>query len=423
MKQFLIYTIATLCVGLSSHAELTLQQCYTLARENYPLIRKLDLISKSSQYSLENASKLYLPQVTINGQATYQSQTVSFKDALGAGAPAGIAFPTISKDQYKIQAEINQTIYDGGNIDNQRLYIKANEAVQEQNIEVALYAVQERINQIYFAILLMEEQLRQNELRKSDLQNAADKTAAALEFGTAFRSNLDELKAEIINVNMAAIEFKANRLSYLQMLGTLIGKPLDDSTILEKPAYQQKQVAINRPELKLYDLQKSLYDVEERKLKSDYRPKLSAFVQGAYGRPTLNIIDNKFGPWYILGAKLNWNLGSLYTVKNNKLNLKINRQTLDIDKETFLLNTNLSMQQEQGDIAKYRALMEEDRKVVALRSSVKKAAEAQLANGVITTHDFISQVNAENLAQQSFILHQLQLVQAQFNLNHTSGNY
>jgi outer membrane protein TolC len=422
MKKFFIYTTALLCICAKSQAQLSLQQCYSLARDNYPLLKKLDLISKSSQYSLENAAKLYLPQLSINGQATYQSQTVSFKDALGSGTPAGITFPSISKDQYKIQAELSQTIYDGGNINNQRSYIKANEAVQEQNIEVALYAVRERINQIYFAILLMDEQLRQNGLRKADLQSAADKTAAALEFGTAFRSNLDELKAEIINVDMTAIEFKANRLAYLQMLGTLTGKQLDENTILEKPVFQQKQVAISRPELKLYDLQKSLYDVEEKKLKSDYMPKLSAFLQGAYGRPTLNIIDNKFGPWYIVGAKLNWNLGSLYTLKNNKLNLKINRQALDIDKETFLLNANLSMQQEQGDIAKYKALMEEDKKVVALRVSIKNAAEAQLANGVITTHDFISQVNAENIAQQSFILHQVQLLLAQYNLNHTSGN-
>jgi len=412
--------------GIVSNAQstqLSIGECYVLARNNYPLIRKLDLIARSSNYSIENAGKLYLPQVNVTGQATYQSQTVSFSDALGAvNLPGGISLPNISKDQYKIQAEISQVIYDGGNVNTQRAYIRTNQIVQQQNIEVALYAINDRVNQIFFSVLLMDEQLKQNATRKIDLQGAADKTAAALKFGTAFRSNLDQLNAELITSDMTTIELQANRKAYLKMLGTFIGKSLDDSTLLENPAIILTSSEVNRPEMKLYDFQKSLLDIEEKKLKTDYMPRLSVFAQAAYGRPTLNFISNKFGAWYLIGARLNWNLGSLYTLKNNMQNLEISRKNLDVDREAFLLNTNLSMQQQDGDIVKFSQLVTQDYKAIQLRASVKKSALAQLENGVITTHDYISQLNAENQARQMLIFHNIQLLQARYKYKFISGN-
>lgn len=402
---------------------LSLDACYQMARSNYPLIKKMDLVGKSSTFSLENISKAFLPQLNVTGQATYQSQTVSFSEALGGiNLPGGISLPNISKDQYKVQADVSQLIYDGGNVKNQRAFIMAGQTVQQQQIEVALYAVNERINQIYFSILLMEEQLKQNAIRKSDLQGAADKTEAALKFGTAFRSNLDQLNAEIVNVDMVAIELTANRTAYLKMLELFIGKPLQEDTVLEKPQSYTPSADIQRPELKLYDFQKLLVDAEEKKLKTDYMPKLSAFAQGAYGRPSLNFISNKFSAWYLVGARLNWNLGSLYTLKNNRHNLDISRSQVEADRETFLLNTNLSLRQQDGDIDKYNQLIARDARMIELRTSVKKSAMAQLENGVITTHDYIAHVNSENQARQTLVLHQIQLLQAQYKARYLTGN-
>lgn len=399
---------------------LSIGECYSLARENYPLIKKYDLIKKSANFSVENASKLYLPQLTINGQASYQSQTISFADAIPA--IPGVSLPSISKDQYKVQAEISQTLYDAGEIRNQKASIRANEAVQQQSIEVNLRALNERVNQIYFAVILMDEQLKQNEIRKSELQSQLEKTQAALNNGTSFRSNVDQLKAELVNVNMSSIEFGSNRRAYLQMLSLMIDKKLDANTKLLMPMEKPVQNEINRPELKLYDLQKRLYDVEERKLQSAYTPKLSAFFQGAYGRPTLNIIENKFGPWFITGLRLNWNLGSLYALKNNREILHANRQNVDVDREVFLYNTNLTLNQQGEEIQKFRDLIDQDRRLIELRESVKKSAQAQLDNGVITIHEYISQLNSVNLSRQTLILHTVQLLQAAYKHNQTSGN-
>lgn len=399
---------------------LTIEECYTLARQNYPLIKQYDLIKRSSRYSVENAGKLYLPQLSVSGQATYQSQTINFGEVIPP--LPGVEFPSLSKDQYKIQAEISQQIYDGGVSKLQKESSRANEAIQQQQLEVNLYAIRQQVTQLYFGILLMDAQLQQNALRKADLQNATDKMQAALNNGVAYRSNVDELKAEIMNADMMATEFTANRKAYMKMLSAFLHQPLDDSTRLAWPVPVTPQPEIHRPEITYYDIQKKALDVQEKQLESGYLPKLNAFIQGAYGRPTLNIVDNKFGAWWLGGVRLSWSLGSLYSLKNNRQLLDINRQNLDVSKETFLFNTGMSLQQQHQDIDKFAVLINQDDNAIALRSAVRKSAQAQLDNGVITVHEYISQLNAENLAKQSRILHSIQLLQAQYNYKNTSGN-
>ena len=404
----------------SQTLQLSIDSCYSLATQNYPLIKKQDLIAKSSRYSMENASKVYLPQLTINGQATYQSQTISFSDALPS--MPGVHFPDIDKDQYRIQAELNQAIYDGGITKHQKALIRANEQIQQQSLEVNLYTLKDRVTQIYFSILLFDEQLKQNEIRKTDLQGALDKAGAAYKNGTGFRSNMDELKAAIINIDMTAITFRANRKAFMDMLALLTGRAVDESTVLILPEQLSVTPGISRPELKYFDLQNKSFDIQEQQLRSAYTPKLSAFAQGAYGRPTLNIIENKFGAWWMAGLRVNWSLGSLYSLKNNKNLLHINRQNLAIDKETFLFNTRITLSQQNADIKKYNDLLEQDDAIVELLAAVVQSAKAQLDNGVITVHEYIAKLNEENLARQLRIVHNIQLLQAQYNFKNTSGN-
>jgi outer membrane protein TolC len=271
-------------------------------------------------------------------------------------------------------------------------------------------------------VLLINEQLKQNEIRKSDLRGALDKVNAAYANGTAYRSSVDELKAAIINSDMTAITFRANRKAFMDMLALLIGQSVDESTVLILPEQIPVTSGISRPELKFFDLQKKSFDIQEHQLRSAYTPRLSAFVQGAYGRPTLNIIKNELGPWWIAGVRLNWSLGSLYSLKNSKHLLEINRQNADVDKEIFLFNTRITLDQQNADIKKYSDLLEQDNAIVELLTAVAQSAKAQLDNGVITVHEYIAKLNEENLAKQARIVHNIQLLQAQYNFKNTSGN-
>ncbi|RAJ79118.1 outer membrane protein TolC [Chitinophaga dinghuensis] len=413
----LVFPVAALQVQAQ---ELTLEQCYSLAGENYPLIKRYELVKATSQYSLENAGKVYLPQLSFSGAATYQSDVVQFPDILPPGS--NIKLPVFSKDQYKLVGEVSQTIYDGSAAHYKKENIRANAAADKQNVTVNMYAIRDRINQLYFSVLLMDEQRKQNALQISDLNNAIEKVSASYRNGTAYRSNVDELKAEMSTARSQDITFRANRNAYLKMLSIFVGKELPESTQLQMPAEQATTAEINRPELEWYKYRRKVTDTEEKQLKADYLPKFSAFFQGAYGRPTLNILSNDFGPWYITGLRMSWNLGSLYGLKNNRRILEENRKSIAVEEETFLFNTRLSMVQEDGDIRKYKEIIVEDEEAISLRAAVKQSAKAQLDNGVITVHDYIAQLNAENQAKQLLILHKLQLLQAGYQYKFTSGN-
>jgi len=421
ISKYLLSISFLLCiVKVQAQERLTLDECYRLARQNYPAIQKMGLINQTAQLTLENVGKGYLPQVSLSGQASYQSQTISFPAAL-SNIP-GAAIAAMSKDQYKIQADINQQILDGGATHQQNQVTKANTSLQQQNLEVSLYALKDRVNNIFFSILLADAQIRQNELNKGNLQTQVQKTQAAFTNGTAFQSNVNELQAEVMNADMGTTQYKANLSAYLRMLSLLTGKEITSSAQLQIPQQVINTGEINRPELKAYDLQKSVYDAQQKQLKSDYMPKVSAFFQGAYGKPTLNIIDNKAGAWYITGLRLNWSLGSLYTLGNRKKILALNRESVDADKATFLFNTKMDMAQQDEQTKMYRELARQDEQTITLRENVTRSAAAQMANGVITTHEYIQQLNAENLARQSLILHQIQLLQAQYNQLYKSGN-
>lgn len=425
LRNFSLQIFIIICLLLpvfnlyAQQTHLTIDEAYQLAKKNYPLIKQRDLISKTKEYSVDNAAKGYLPVFSVNGQATYQSTVTSFPFSIPL---PGFSVPAYSKDQYKIYAEVDQVIYDGGIIKNQKQVAETNEIIQQQNLEVALYALHDRVNQLYFGALLINEQLKQNELLNKNIQNGIEKAKALLANGTAYRSSVDELSAQSFQTEQSRVELKAAKKAYLDMLSLFTDKQLDENTILEKPATAILSDNINRPELLFYDYQKKTYNLQDELLKTQLRPKFNLFVQGGYGRPGLNMLSNDFALYSIGGLRLNWNLGSLYTLKNQKQLIDVNRKTIDVQKETFLFNTNIIQKQQHAELAKYLELLKKDESIIALRESVKNAAAAQLENGVLSTHDYITQVIAEDQSRQNFILHNIQFLQAQYNYQNTTGN-
>lgn len=409
-----------LCVTrvLAQDKPLTIREAYQLARKNYPMIRQQGLIEKTRDYSVSNAAKGYLPQLTIQGQATYQSAVTEFK--LPVSIP-GAEFPNINKDQYKVYGEVNQTIYDGGNVRTQVRSHEANAEVESQKLEVELYKLNERVNQLFFGILMLDEQLRQSDLLKKDINLGIRKVQALIDNGTAFKSNANTLKAELLKADQRTIDLASSRKAYIEMLGLLTAQPLGDSAVLERPVSLAASHAVNRPELRLYDAQNRSLDVQSQLLDVRNRPKLNFFFQGGYGRPALNILSNGFDPYYITGVRLNWSLSGLYTIKKDRELIRTNRDAIQLQKETFLFNTSLAAKQQTAELDRFSQLLTTDDEIITLRESIKTTAAAQLENGVINTNDFLREVNAEDQARQNRILHDIQLLMAQYSLDNTLG--
>ena len=390
---------------------LTLEECYDLAKQNYPLIKRHDLIAKTKEYNLQNAAKGWLPQIQIVGQATYQNDVIQFPVQL-----PNMTIDPLSKDQYKVYADVQQNIYDGGMTANQKKMANLNSEIELQKTEVETDQLEMRINQIYFGILQTNEQLQQTELTKSDLSNGLKKAEAQLENGVIFRSNVDVLKAQLVNIDQKQLELQSMKKSFVQMLSLFIQKNIDENTTLVKPEKILIHDEIKRAELKLFDLQKLGLEQQKANINSKNLPKLGAFFQGGYGKPGFNMLKNEFDLFYIGGLRLNIPISGFYTRKNDLALVTTQQQEIDVQKENFLFNQQFQTIQNNNDLEKIQQLINKDNELVELRESIRNASLAQLENGVITTNDYLREVNELDRAKNQEITHEIQYLLTQYNL-------
>lgn len=421
-KQIVIILLSALFTTVYSQTILTLEGCKQQAVDNYPLIKEYRLISLSKEYTMSNLSKSYLPQLALNGQAAYQSEVTKIPiDFSSLNLPVNI--PTMSKDQYKATLEATQLIWDGGSIKSQKEVTKANAEVSNKKTDVELYAIKKKINDLYFGILTIDEQLKILDLNESEMQVNRNIAVSKLDNGVAMQSDVDQIDVELLNIDQKRTEQTCMRTAYLKMLGLFIHEDLDDQTQLQKPQEDMPYGRqINRPELSLYNSQRNLYKEQNSSIIAKNMPNISLFAQGGYGRPGLNMLEDKFKFFAIGGIKLNWNFGNLYTKENEKKLINNNIYDINIQQEAFLFDTNVELTQEQEDIGKLKKLISKDDEIIRLRNRVKTASESKYKNGVSEVYDLIRDTNAESQARQTKALHEIQYLMGIYNYKHIQGN-
>jgi len=424
MKKQILYCFLILMLPLNLKARsLTIETCQDKAKTNYPLVKQYGLIEQTAQYTISNANKGYLPQLSLTARATYQSAVTSIPAVLGQ--KLGISLPSLAKDQYQAVLEASQVIWDGGVINSQKKMTNAGTEVEKQKLEVDLYALKDRVNQLFFGILLLNEQLRQNDILKNDLLTNYNRLDAYKQNGIANQSDLDAIHVEQLNAGQREIDLKNTRNTYCMMLSALTNSDITDTTELVKPVIELSilnDTVNHRPELSLFEAQNKYYESQKLLLTSGNLPKLGAFVQGGYGQPGLNMFTIGFSPFYIGGIRLSWNISGLYSQKNNINKLEINKKTVDIQKETFLFNNNLVTRQQQTEIEKLRTTLTNDDEIIRLRQNIKKSTSAKLENGTATTSDLIRDINAESQALQLKSLHDIQLLMTVYQLKNNTNN-
>lgn len=419
MKRFLLTLIVSACLVPTLSAQYTLEVLQEKARQNYPQIKQFDLIAKSADYNLSNAATANLPQISLSGRATLQSDAIN----LSLPLPGGTRSIKQDKDQYQIVAEINQVIWDGGVLASRKQAIKSNAELEKQKVEVDLYTLKDRVNQLFFGLLLLREQQVQSDILKQELQTNLEKIKACLKNGVANQSDVDALQVEILNVDQRQTELKSAETSYRDMLAALTGAPMDSKTVFVKPlsALPQNRTIL-RPELGLFDAQLHLLDNQTQLEQTAIMPKFGFFLQGGYGRPGLNMLATGFSPFYIGGVRFSWNISSFYTRKNNLSNIQLNKDQVNVARETFLFNNKLKINQQDTEIDKMRELLKTDDDILQLRTNIKNACSAKVDNGVSTVTDLLREINAESIARQQKALHELQLLLQIQNLKYSTNN-
>ena len=412
--KLVILLLLLLSINSNAQQTLTLEDCYTLVTKNYPLSKQSVLLKQKANYEIEALSKGKLPRIDVNAQATYQSEVIGFPAALSGVQP-------LNKDQYRATLDVNQLIYNGGVIDANAKLKEAQTKTQQQQVEVNLYQLKSRINQYYFSILLLQEKTALLSAKKELLGSKVKEVQSAVKFGAILPASEQILEAEIIKINQQLTEIKFEKIKLLNNLSELTFAKIDSETILVQPETKALNTNVSRPEIAFYDLQNQQLEFSKGLISKSNLPKINAFGQAGYGNPGLNMLDNSFQTFYVVGLKANWNVFDWGKNKTDKKALDISKEIVASEKETFELNNKIQLEEQDFEIKKLEQLLLSDNEIIQIREKVIKSSDAQLKNGVITSSEYL--IELTNLFEAKHILktHEVQLAAAKSNYEIIKG--
>ena len=422
MKRTILLLLMVL-TALTSRAQ-RLEECCRLAREHYSEIRQYDLIAETEQYNISNAARAWIPQVVLSGQATYQSATPTYPEAFNQMIAAnGLDMSGVRKDQYKVVIDVSQNIWDGGQSKANREIAKAEAAVECSRVDVSLYDLQSRIQNLYFGILLLDERVAQTETLIEVLAANLNRIRTYYKNGVAMQSDIDAVEAELLTARQTLSQVEASRTSYRRMLEVFIGQPLTDKTLTRPAMVEVASRTSARPELTMFEAQSNILSAQRNAITASVMPRFSAFAQGYYGYPGLDMFKSMVSAEWtlnaIVGVRMSWNIGAFYTKKNNLNKLDVAERQISVQRDIFLFNTQMQTTQDDGEIARLRSALEDDNRIVELRRSVRMAAESRLENGVIDATDLLRKIADETTATLNRSTHEIELLQATYRLKTT----
>lgn len=418
------FIVAILLILASTTTAQTLEECQKAAEKNYPLIKQYGLIAQTTELTVSNIQKEWLPKIAVSAQATYQSNVVAWPERIQSiYQQMGLAMKGLKKDQYKMAIDLQQTLYDGGTIASKQAIARQEAKVQEAENQTKLYQVHHRVNEMYFALLLLNEQIKLNNNVKSLLLASENKLAAMVKSGTAATSDLDNVKAERLSAEQQYTSLKAEQQMLQHILTTFCGIKVEN---VQKPTpVSTDTLTNNRPELQFFNSKLKLSEAQEKALNTRLHPTLALFAQGYYGYPGMNMfndmIDHKWRLNGIVGVKLSWNVGALYTRKNDKARLRLQRELIENERKVFLFNNSMEQIRQNSNINRFKTMMQTDKEIIALRTNVRKAAESKLLHGIIDVNSLLREINNENAAKVQWAIHEIDMLKEMYNLKYTNN--
>ena len=424
MVKRLISLVLVSAACVAAAAQITLEECRTLAAGNYPLIHRYRLLEGMHKIDLSDINKSWLPQIGVYGQATVQNVVPALPEMLSEMLQEkGFEYPGLSKAQYKAGIDLSQTVWDGG-VSKSRLGVeRALDEERRSSLEVQMYAINERVDNLYFSILLIEEQICQTELTQRLLESNLAKLRSMKKNGTAMQSDIDMLEAQYLTVGQQLIQAKSGAASYRRLLGIYTGRDLSDCPLVKPEAAMPESTVSQRPELSYYDTKLKSNEMQLSNIKASLMPKIGLFAQAYYGYPgfdyfkSMRTRDLSFN--VLAGVKVSWNIGSFYTRGNSERRLRLASEEVRNEREVFLFNTDLQAQSQTAAISEFEELMREDARIVELRAAVRRAAESQLENGVIDATALLTKITDEKLARLNASYHEIQFLQNIYKLKNT----
>lgn len=424
MKQQIILLLICLLSFGNLNARLTIEDCVTQAEANYPLIKKYNLTDATARIELSDINRSWLPRIGAYTQATAQNVVPSFPETLKSTlVQMGQEMRGLGKLQYKVGVDVTQTVYDGGTSKARRDLIRTQKNVKRAALEVEMYAVRERVENLFFAILLCDEQIAQNEITRTLLKSNVDRLRAMVANGTAMQSDVDMVEAQLLTLGQNITQAQSAVKGYREVLALFIGEAPESIELIWPEDEMPLTLMSDRPELRLFNRQLAANEASDRMATTTLMPKIGFFAQAYYGYPGINyfqsMINRDLSFNILAGVKVSWNIDSFYTRKNTSLKTRLNADNIAADRELFIFNSNLLTASRTQTIEGLRKVTDDDERIISLRANVRRAAESQLENGVIDATALLTKISDENLAQLNATYHKIQLLQEIYKLKYT----
>ena len=416
MKNNLV-TILLLILTISSYAQqkLTIEECYVFAEKNYPIAKQTIFLQQKTSFEIDALNKAKLPKIDINAQATYQSDVIGLPTSLPGVEP-------INKDQYRATLDVNQLLYNGGMINANTKLKEAQMLTQQQLVAVNLYQLKSRINYSYMMILLWQDQRELLLAKQSTIHSKIKEVKSGVKNGAMLPSSVQVLEAELLKLEQALTENTFQRIKELQNLAGLTSTTIKENSVLERPSTTLETNGV-RPEMKFFELQQDQIEASKNIISKSNLPKLNAFGQAGYGNPGLNMLNNSFDDFYMVGLKLNWNVFDWNKSKSEKQALDIAKEIVTTEKETFETNNQMQLNELKSEISKLETIIKTDSQIILLREKVVQSSDSQMRNGVITTSEYVTELNQLFDAKTNQKVHQTQLELAKINYQTIKGTH
>lgn len=417
---FLLIIFFKIQISCAQESVLSLSQIQEEVQKNYPLLKGKELLSESSELNVENLKVSYLPRFFANGQVSYQS------DVTGISLP-GVNAPVAPKDRYALNLDIEQLIFDGGKTKKRIEVEKKSSEVEINNIEIQMYQLRAKVNAAFYGIHLVRKSKLILQDKQKTISNRLQQIKSAVENGLVLSANLKVLQSELLLIDQQVQELNSMEESSFSVLSNLTGKKLSADIKLEETKYENILMSNSevihklRPEYQMYSSQKSLLEAQKQLLKKDRSPVITGFGQVGYGNPTYNQLKDEFDTYYMLGAKISWNIFDWKLNQRKQKEIAIRKDLIDTKELSFTKNQLIEIGNETSKIRRFIILLEKDDAIIELQTAVSKSSASQLDNGVITSSDYLEDLNKEVQAKLNKEYHSIQLQQSIAEYNRIKG--
>ncbi len=399
--------------------KLTLRQCIDLAKSTSPIQKGKLYYESLKELSQKSRAVVNYPQLMLNGQATYQSDVFSLPFAV-----PGIESPIIPQEQYKIGIDLYQNIYNGGNAKYNTEIDETQALINAQNVEITLYRINEVINKLYFSVLHIQQQINLLHSTNDDLDTQLRLLEARVRQGVALPGTSKTLKKEMLSLDQKVIELSIQRQTSINLLSKWLEREIAPDTQFILPDIDlTNDLALNRPEILLFDYQYQHLDAERGMINTGRAPKIGIFGTAGVGYPNpMNWFDVTHSPYYMVGLKLSWNILDYGIANRSREIYQVRQQVVSAEKENFLKSLDISVSAKEAELIKYRELIKKDIEIIALQEDIVAVASSQMQNGVIPSASYITEVNKSLQAKLNMQIHEIKLKESKLNLLTETGN-